>query len=109
MGSIFVAAFLLATFVLFILIVLVFKIFGRKAGVLAGHPFVKDKSLEFESRPVKHNIVRALILLLTGIVIAGGGAFMSSTQQVRRVASDVRDATTVSICCYFRIRISELF
>lgn len=98
MGSIFVAAFLLATFVIFVLVVLIFKMMGAKAGIMAGHPFLENVKLIFRSRPRKHIIIRAVVLFLTITVVAGGGVFLlKGTQQVRIVADDVRDGTTVSV------------
>lgn len=105
MGTIFVAAFLLATFLVFVFFLLVFKIVGRDAGILGGFPFVEDKKLLF-GRPKKNLIFRCLMLLLTSIVVAGGGVFLGKgTQQVRRVASDVRDGTTVSILVCTRTKV----
>lgn len=97
MGSIFVAAFLLASFLLFIFIVVVFKLVGRDAGILAGHPFVEDKGLIFGGAPKKNLAFRSFIIFLICIVITGGGVFLGKgTEQIRRVAKDVRDGTEVS-------------
>ena len=102
MGSIFVAAFLLATFIIFVLAALTFKLIGPRAGIMAGHPFVENIKLIFRSRPRKHIIIRSVVLALTGVVVAGGGVFLGKgTQQVRRVADDVRDGTMVSVFYYF--------
>ena len=102
MGSIFIAAFLFTSYLLFIMIVLTFKIcFGRKAGILAGHPFVEDKSLIFD-KPKKNAVFRTVVLILTCCVIVGGFIFLTKgTQQVRAVARDVRDGTEVRLKCIF--------
>ncbi len=96
-GSIFIAAFLLASYILFIIAVAVFKIcFGKRAGILAGYPFVEDKSTIFYKRK-KNSYFRGFILSLLIMVITGGFIFLiKGTQKVRRVASDVRDGTEVS-------------
>ena len=98
MGSIFIAAFLLTTYILFVFAVVVFKLcFGKKAGILAGHPFVEDKSIIF-NKPKKNSYFRSVLMLLIFGVITSGIVFLTKgTQQVRAVVSDVRDATEVRI------------
>lgn len=101
MGSIFVAAFLLATYILFVLVVIFFKCFGRKAGILAGYPFLEDKTLIFD-KPRKNIFFRSFVLFLSLSVISGGFVFLTKgTQQVGVVANDVRDGARVSV---FRMR-----
>jgi hypothetical protein len=102
MGSIFVAAFMFSTYLVFVLTVVAFKLCcGYDAGILAGYPFIEDKSLIFE-RPRKNNYFRGFLLFMTFNIILGGFLFLvKGTQQVGAVISDVRDGTDVSLenCC----------
>jgi hypothetical protein len=98
MGSIFIAAFLLTTYIMFVFTVIMFKLcFGAKAGILAGHPFVEDKSIVFD-KPRKNSYFRTFIIVMCLVVVTGGLVFLTKgTQKVRAVADDVRDGTDVSL------------
>ncbi len=96
MGSIFIAAFMMASYLLFVFLVAILKVcFGKQAGILSGHPFVEDKSIVFD-KPPKNTYFRSFLLLLTAGVVTGGFIFLiKGTQKVKEVASDVRDGTKV--------------
>ena len=73
-----------------------FKIcFGKKAGILAGKPFVEDKSLVFD-KSKKNAYFRWFVLICTvGVIVFAFIFLVKGTQEVRAVAADVRDGTEV--------------
>mmetsp|Transcript_30085 Transcript_30085/g.34977 ORF Transcript_30085/g.34977 Transcript_30085/m.34977 type:complete len:503 (+) Transcript_30085:54-1562(+) len=91
MGSIFIAAFLLVTYIIFINAVVILKCcFGPDAGILAGHPFLEDKSLKFD-KPKKNAYFRSFIIYMNFCIVVAGCIFLAKgTQQVSRVGDDVR-------------------
>ncbi len=101
MGSILVAAFLLATYVIFLFTVLIFKLcFGRNAGILSGWPFLVDKSLIFD-KPKKNAWFRTvLMILIINVIVAGCIFLVQGTGQVREVMSDIRDGTKVRFLAF---------
>lgn len=87
----------MSTYVVFLLFVIIFKFcYGKKAGILAGHPFVFDKSI-ISTQPRKNIFFRTFILILTiGLIAAGGTFLMKGGDQLNVAVRDVRNGSDVS-------------
>lgn len=102
LGTIFIASFLLAVYILFLCLIFIFKCCcrGDKSRVLAGLPFIdvvyEDKDTNANgSKALK--FLRGTLLLCTSVIIVSGFVFLiNGTLRFQAVADDVADVTEVS-------------
>ena len=97
-GTVFVAGFCLAAFIIWILLLLILKCFGRRVGILAGHPFEEDSYMR--STPGKHTGFRSFMLMSSLIISMCGIIFLvRGARSVTNVFDDIRDGAAVSLFC----------
>ena len=99
LGTIFIAGFLLASYLVFILLIFLFKCCcrGNKSRVFAGLPFIDSMDDDAKGGPLALKIYRSILLFSTFVVVVSGFVFLiKGTQQFKSVADDIRDGTQVS-------------
>lgn len=86
-GTLFVAGFCLAAFILWIIALLITKLMGKRAGVASGNVLVED--LAFET-PKKHTCLRLFMLSSSTIIVISGFVFLiAGARSVGQVFDDV--------------------
>ncbi len=93
LGTIFIAAFLFVTYVIFICLIFLFKCFcrGNKTRVFAGLAY-RDDNLKGSDITLK--MFRATLLFSTFVIVVSGFVFLvNGSIQFQNVADDVRDGT----------------
>lgn len=88
-GTLFVAGFCLAVFIIWVLALLVLKCFGKKAGIAAGHPFMDSGGNT--KRPMRFRIfmlISSLLVAISGVVFLVRGA-----RSVGNAYDDIRDGS----------------
>lgn len=91
-GTVFVAGMCLATFIVWILALIVCKVLGRRVGIAAGRPFV-----EYGRPPKSHLRFRYFMLISSFVIMLSGLLFFTNGgRRVGNVFDDIRDGTSVS-------------
>lgn len=90
-GTVFIAGFCLTAFTIWVLSLLILKCFGKRAGILAGHPFMEDRNIHF-SRSKKNTAFRMFLVFSCFTVSCSGVVFLiKGAHSVSDVFEDVRD------------------
>lgn len=95
-GSIFVGAFLLATYFIFLLLIFIFKCCcrGNKSRILAGSPFIDVVYDETQKTSKTLKALRGMLFFSSVVIVVSGLVFLvKGTQQFQAVADDVLDVT----------------